>query len=222
MSETIIKIKDKIKNLNIVIGCPIGCRYCYARINCLRFHITDDFSKPEFFENKLRLFDTKVPKVFLLTGMSDLAYWKKEWQIKVLEKAASTPQNTYLFLTKRPELLDISTDLENVWFGVTVTSSAERDRVRLLKRNVRAKHYHVTFEPLSDKVGDIDLSGIDWVVIGTETGNCKGKTPTQKSWAEGLAKQAIEKDIPVFMKEDLYGILSEKEIIQQFPKEFRI
>lgn len=216
----IIKIKDKIKNLNIVIGCPIGCRYCYARNNCRRFHITDNFSKPEFYENKLRLFVTKEPKVFFLTGMSDFAYWKEEWQEKVLEKAAATPYNTYLFLTKRPDRLNISTDLDNVWFGVTVTCAEERDRVQLLKRNVKAKHYHVTFEPLSDEVGDIDLEKVGWVVIGTETGNCKGKIPTEKSWAEGLARQAKSKNIPVFMKEDLHGILSEKEIIQQFPKEF--
>lgn len=217
---TVIKIKDKIKNLNVVIGCPIGCRYCYARNNCRRFHITDDFNKPEFFENKLRLFESRQPKVFLLTGMSDLAYWKGEWIKKVLAKAAETPQNTYLFLTKRPEMLDIQTPSENVWFGVTVTCAAERGRIAALKSNVRAKHYHVTFEPLSDEVGKTDLSGIGWVVIGTETGSCRGKTPTQKSWAEGLAEQALSAGIPVFMKEDLCGILPESQMIQQFPKEF--
>lgn len=141
----VFPIKDKIKNLNIVIGCPIGCRYCYARNNCRRFHITDDFFKPQFFENKLRLFDTKEPKVFLLTGMSDLAYWQFDWTEKVFEKAAQTPHNQYLFLTKRPERLNIQTDLDNLWFGVTVTCAAERERIEILRRNVKAKHYHVTF-----------------------------------------------------------------------------
>ena len=153
----VFPIKDKIKNLNIVIGCPIGCRYCYARSNCRRFHITDDFSKPQFFENKLRLFDTKEPKVFLLTGMSDLAYWQFDWTEKVFEKAAQTPHNQYLFLTKHPERLNIQTDLDNLWFGVTVTCAAERKRMEILRRNVKAKHYHVTFEPLSDGVGEVDF-----------------------------------------------------------------
>ena len=126
-SDMITCIKDKIKNLNIVIGCPIGCRYCYARNNCRRFHITDDFNKPEFFESKLRLFDSKEPKIFLLTGMSDLVYWQPDWTEKVFEKAAATPKNTYLFLTKRPERLHIQTDLDNLWFGVTVTCAAEKN-----------------------------------------------------------------------------------------------
>ena len=47
-------IKDTIKNINIVIGCNIGCAYCYARINNNRFHTIDDFNNPEFFENKLK------------------------------------------------------------------------------------------------------------------------------------------------------------------------
>lgn len=217
-------IKDKIKNLNIVIGCPIGCRYCYARNNCRRFHITEDFSKPQFFESKLKLFQTKEPKIFLLTGMSDLAYWQDEWIQKVFEMSALTPRNTYLFLTKRPEMLKISTDLNNLWFGVTVTCAAERGRIESLIKNVKARHYHATFEPLSDRVGEVDLSRMEWVVIGTETGNCKGKTPTKSSWAHALKDRAVAAGVPVFMKEDLYkaGILAESDMIQQFPKEFCI
>ena len=73
-------------------------------------------------------------------------------------------------------------------------------------------------------MGEVDFSGIGWVVLGTETGNCKGKTPSQKSWIDGLAAQALKLEIPVFMKEDLFtnGIVSEKQMIQQFPEEFKL
>ena len=42
-------IKDQIQNMNLVIGCTVGCQYCYARNNVKRWHMIDDFAKPEFF-----------------------------------------------------------------------------------------------------------------------------------------------------------------------------
>ena len=138
-------IKDNIQNMNLVIGCTVGCSYCYARNNVKRYHMIDDFSKPEFFPNKLRLMEKKRPQNFLLTGMSDLAGWQPEWRDKVFAKIRENPQHQFLFLSKRPDLLDFETDLENAWFGVTVTRKSELWRIDTLKANIRAKHYHVTF-----------------------------------------------------------------------------
>ena len=115
-------IKDCIQNMNLVIGCTIGCSYCYARNNVRRFHMIDDFEKPEFFPNKLRLMEKKRPQNFLLTGMSDFAHWNPEWRNQIFSKMAENPQHQYLFLTKRPEDIVFSTTLENAWFGVTVAT----------------------------------------------------------------------------------------------------
>ena len=50
-----ICIKDQIQNMNIVIGCTVGCAYCYARNNVKRWHMIDDFADPEFFPGKLKI-----------------------------------------------------------------------------------------------------------------------------------------------------------------------
>ena len=128
-----ICIKEQIQNMNIVIGCTVGCTYCYARNNVKRWHMIDDFADPEFFPGKLKMMEKKRPQNFLLTGMSDLSGWKPEWRDEVFAKIRENPQHQFLFLTKRPDLLDFDTDLENAWFGVTVTRKASR---KWLKRHI--------------------------------------------------------------------------------------
>ena len=129
-------------------------------------------------------------------------------------------RKTLLFLTKRPDLLDFDTDLENAWFGVTVTRKAELWRIDALRKNIRAKHYHVTFEPLFDDPGTVDLSGINWIVVGTMTGAQSRKIHTEPEWAWSLTDQAHTLGIPVFMKEDLVPIIGDENMIQEMPEEF--
>ena len=213
-------IKDLIQNMNLVIGCTVGCPYCYARNNVKRYHMIDDFSQPEFFPGKLRMMDKPRPQNFLLTGMSDLAGWKPEWRDEVFAKIRENPQHQFLFLSKRPDLLDIRTDLDNAWFGVTVTRKAELWRIDALRENVKAKHYHVTFEPLFDDPGVADLSCIGWVVVGTMTGAQSKRGHTEPAWAYSLTEQAHRINIPVFWKEDLLPIMGEEQMIQELPEAF--
>lgn len=213
-------IKDSIQNMNLVIGCTVGCNYCYARNNVRRFHTTENFDIPEFFPNKLRLMNKKEPHIYLLTGMSDLSGWEQEWIDVVFENIKKNPQHHFLFLSKRPDLLHIETDLENAWFGVTVTSSADVWKIEALKKNVKAKHYHVTFEPLFDNPGVVDLQGIDWIVVGTMTGAQSKKIKSNPEWVLQLTNQAKNLQIPVFWKEDLEPIMGIDYIVQEFPTEF--
>ena len=213
-------IKDLIQNMNLVSGCTVGCDYCYARNNVRRFHMIDDFSKPEFFPGKLRLMEKPCPQNFLLTGMSDLAGWKPEWRDEVFAKISENPQHQFLFLSKRPDLLNFDCDLENAWFGVTVTRRSELWRIDALRKNVRARHYHATFEPLFDDPGEVDLHGIDWIVVGTMTGAQSRKVRTEPSWAHSLMVQAHALGIPVFWKEDLVPIMGEANMIQELPQAF--
>ena len=119
-----------------------------------------------------------------------------------------------------PDKISFSTDDENVWMGVTVTRNSEKKRLDDLKRNIKAKHYHVTFEPIFDEIGDIDFEGIDWIVIGTETGHRKGKVDSRPEWVLHIADQAQTQGVPVFMKEDLLPIMGEERMIQELPEQF--
>ena len=122
-----------------------------------------------------------------MTGaQSRKIHTEPEWRDEVFAKIRENPQHQFLFLTKRPDLLNFDTDLENAWFGVTVTRKAELWRIDALRKNVRAKHYHVTFEPLFDDPGTVDFSGINWIVVGTMTGAQSRKIHTELEWAWSL------------------------------------
>lgn len=130
------------------------------------------------------------------------------------------PQYTYLFLTKLPDSIDFSTDMDNVWFGVTVNNNAEKERIKCMRKNMKAPHYFSAFEPLHEDLGELDLDGVKWIVIGTETGKRKGRIDAKAEWVMNITKQAQKYKIPVFMKATLADIVGEEHLIQEFPAEF--
>jgi len=213
MSE-IIDIKAKIKNINAVIGCNIGCRYCYARAVAKRFHLTDDFSKPVADLHKLERI--KKPGIYFLTGMSDPYIWEKEWLDKSFDLLKQNPRTVGIYLTKAPNKMNLNNVPDNAWMGVTVTCKNDLWRIKSLKENIKCKNYHITFEPLFEDLGDIDLSDIRWIVIGTETGNCKGRIDTKKQWVNNLVKVARRYGCKIFYKEELARkIMIGENIIQE-------
>lgn len=213
-------IKCLIQNLNLVIGCDIGCPYCYARNNCRRFDMTDDFDVPVFFERKLRLTENPKPHTWLLTGMSDLAGWEPEWVERTFERMRAHPEHSFIFLTKRPERLDLPIVPDNAWVGVTVTRASELRRIDELRGRVRGGHLHVTFEPLFEDLGPIDFSRVEWTVVGTETGRRRGKVDARPEWVASIARQARDQGVLVFMKEALEPIMGDESMVQELPKSF--
>ncbi|MGB4984379.1 MAG: DUF5131 family protein, partial [Erysipelotrichaceae bacterium] len=185
-----VDVGKLIKNLNPVNGCDIGCTYCYARRINQRFKITPDFEIPTYVPERIKRIYTKKANTYLMTSMSDFSSWNDNWKTEVFKAIEKNPQHEYLFLTKRPENIKFSTQLNNVWMGVTVTTNKEADRINQLINNVSAKNYFITFEPLFSNIENINLDKINWIVIGTETGNRKGKITAQKEWILNIVKQA--------------------------------
>jgi protein gp37 len=158
----------------------------------------------------------KKPGIYFLTGMSDPYIWEKEWLDKSFDLLKQNPRTVGIYLTKAPNKMNLDNVPDNAWMGVTVTCKNDLWRIKSLKENIKCKNYHITFEPLFEDLGDIDLSGIRWIVIGTETGNCKGKIDTKKQWVNDLVKVARRYGCKIFYKEELARkIMIGETIIQE-------
>lgn len=86
--------------VNPVVGCPNGCEYCYAKAMNNRFHFVEEWSKPKFFPERLKAFESRTPKSVFIDSMSDIGTWESEWLYKTLEAIAKNHQHKYIALTK--------------------------------------------------------------------------------------------------------------------------
>jgi protein gp37 len=127
-------------------------------------------------------------------------------------------------LTKRADrLAELSANLpwpENLWIGVTVESAEYADRLDRL-RSVPASVRFVSFEPLLGPIPDVDLSGIDWAIVGGESG--PRARPMEVQWAREIRDRSLETGIPFFFKQiggrdrDKGGRLLDGSEWNQFP-----
>jgi protein gp37 len=133
------------------------------------------------------LFHEKVPDAFIDSVVSTMR--KANW-------------HHYQILTKRAErlvALDASIDWpKNAIVGVTVEHRHTRERIEAL-RSTAARSKFISFEPLIGPVGEVDLRGIDWVIVGGESG--PGARPMQEAWALEIKRQAEALGIPFFFKQ---------------------
>lgn len=204
-----------MKTLNPVDGCNFGCPYCYARRMNERFKWVEDWNKPQFFPERIK-FNTKSHKIFFIDSMSDFAAWEPAWQERVITAVRQNPQNDYMTLTKRPELF--KGNLPNTWwYGVSVTTAADKHRIEIMRQNITGAHLHVCFEPLQGDVGELDLRGVEWIVIGPESGNRKGKIKPEAEWIMNIVRQADAAGIPIGMKTSLAAIIGQENIRGQWP-----
>ena len=120
----------------------------------------------------------------------------------VFEVMRSTPQHTYQLLTKRASrLMEMSRALDwpaNVWMGVTVEDQQRMARVEVL-RKVPASVRFLSLEPLLGPLPGLNLDGIDWVIVGGESG--PRARPMAKEWVLDIRDLCLGQDIPFFFKQ---------------------
>ena len=165
----------------------------------------------------------KKPRTIFVCSMADLfGDWvPDEWIEQVFDACEAAPQHRYLFLTKNPERLckmaraGILPYHDNWWFGSTLDNKNAR-------RFQGDNHFHTftSIEPLTEPM-DVGLGSFgseDWVIIGAETGNRKGKIIPKREWVENIVEAAQITGMKVFMKESLRGLMGD-DFRQEFPWE---
>jgi protein gp37 len=113
-----------------------------------------------------------------------------------------TPQHSFQVLTKRSENLrklnQVISWPNNVWMGVTVENNDYLFRIEDL-RNTAAKIKFISFEPLLGRIAKVDLQGIDWVIVGGESG--PKARPMSPFWVEEIRDLCLKAEIPFFFKQ---------------------
>lgn len=155
-----------------------------------------------------------------------------EFVDKMFNVISHTSQHRYQILTKRAERMAeyFATRQipENVWLGVTVEAKTSLFRIDLL-RNLPASVKFLSCEPLLEDLEDLNLAGIDWVIVGGESG--PQARPMQESWVLSIRKQVEEQGARFFFKQwgtwgadgikrnkRANGKLLNGEIIQEMPE----
>lgn len=198
---------------NPVTGCTKispGCVNCYAermakRLKAMgQYNYRNEFKLTEH-ENSLQIPLTwKSPKTVFVNSMSDLFHEKvsTDFILKVFDIMNKACWHTYQVLTKRSDRLSQLNSLlpwnENIWMGVSVENDEYLYRIDHL-RYTNADIKFISFEPLLGPMGDINLSNVDWVIIGGESG--PGARPMKKEWVEEIREQCLYSQVPFFFKQ---------------------
>ena len=193
---------------NPTTGCnkvSAGCKYCYAEVFSRRLKAMGLEKYKNGFgltlhESVLRApYQWKKPKIVFVNSMSDLFH--KEIPLsfiqRVFEVMNSCPQHIFQILTKRADILyQYSSSLnwtENIWMGVSVENEKVLERIDYL-RVVDAKIKFLSCEPLLERLPNLDLHGMDWVIVGGESGRkCR---PMKEEWVTEIRDKCKALDIP--------------------------
>lgn len=198
---------------NPTTGCDkisAGCKYCYAEVMTRRLHAMGvekykDGFKVRTHEDELgKPYSWRSSKIVFVNSMSDLFH--PEVPLRFIQKVFAvmndTPQHTYQVLTKRAERLsEIHEHLNwtsNIWMGVSVEDERVKPRIDFL-RKTNAQTKFLSCEPLIGPLANMNLNGIDWVIVGGESG--RKARPIRESWVWDIKLQCQEQGTAFFFKQ---------------------
>jgi protein gp37 len=198
---------------NPVTGCTKvspGCKHCYAERMARRLQAMgqpnyaqgfDVTLQPHMLQLPLRW---KKPQTIFVNSMSDLFHERvpQRYIDRVFEVMREAHWHRFQVLTKRADRLGSLNGAlawaPNIWMGVSVESDAYRERIDHL-RATRARIKFLSLEPLLGPLPDLDLAGIDWVIVGGESG--PGARPMNPEWVTDLRDQCWSAGVPFFFKQ---------------------
>ena len=211
---------------NPVRGCTQispGCARCYAKTFAERFRGVPDHPYEQGFD--LRLVPEKLAeplrwkqsKQIFVNSMSDLFHEDipDNYIVKVAKTMSLANWHTYQVLTKRSDRLCemLETDLrfaaeaQHIWWGVSVENRRHGIPRSERLRSVGARMKFLSVEPLLEDLGEFSLDGIDWVIVGGESG--AGARPIKKEWVRGIRRICRKHKVPFFFKQ--WGGVRKKE-----------
>jgi protein gp37 len=203
---------------NPVRGCTKispGCKHCYAETFAERFRGVKGHPYEQGFD--LRLVPEKLaeplrwrtPRMIFVNSMSDLFHdaVPDDYISAVAQVMVTANWHTYQVLTKRSErlrnllnsTLHVAASQPHIWWGVSVEDKKYGlPRVKDLQ-DARARIRFLSVEPLLEDIGKFDLEGIDWMIVGGESG--PGARPMLKEWVLPLRNQCKWSGVPFFFKQ---------------------
>lgn len=212
MSTTKIEWTDS--TWNPVTGCTkmsAGCAHCYAETMSRRLKA---MGTPKYRNgfivtlHKEALEEPKKwrkPRTIFVCSMSDLFHKDVPFEFidKVIGVIKETPQHRYQLLTKRAERMKeyfLTREVpNNVWIGVTVEMQSSKDRIDNLRAIKNAPIKFLSCEPLLEDLGELNLTGIDWIIVGGESGN--QARPMQEEWVLNIQRQCKAANKAFFFKQ---------------------
>ncbi len=198
---------------NPLTGCTKispGCKNCYAERLALRLKLMGQPNYANGFD--LTLHESmllvplrwKKPQRIFVNSMSDLFHEDVplDFVERMFDVMRQASWHQFQILTKRGERLEELSPLlpwgDNIWMGVSVENEDYVFRIDHLRRS-GARTKFLSLEPLLGPLPDLDLEGIDWVIVGGESG--PRARPVETAWVIGIREQCRKRGVPFFFKQ---------------------